>query len=310
MASSSGAQKTVAVAAPSNRAVVPQVPGLVAVAAEDTGKALILRAAAFRRQFRVSAEPVRLPPFSVGFHPQNRGGQPPNPLTVLNLAKAILKTGFCDQEADCNGVCVQAKPGDLKIHTFNIKNCDGSLMMAATLNGQTISHGSLSHSHLHQVLKNFAAALKLPLSDIIDKDGRVNLQLLEKHDEVFAKYCKLGLLWDVMHHDINDHVEVMDTIQAALNSKNALALVPSEMEALSRMGDLCAKEFAKAGAVAFESVRDMMSATMPSIADDVDFRHLFCFVIEVGGNSAPFLPDLLRFTSKFVDPKVWISLIC
>jgi hypothetical protein len=46
------------------------------------------------------------------------------------LLKDIVESGFCKEEADSGGVLVQAKPGSIEIHDFNVIACKGSPTMA------------------------------------------------------------------------------------------------------------------------------------------------------------------------------------
>jgi hypothetical protein len=81
----------------------------------------------------------------------------------VELCKEILKIGFDREEADNGGVVVAQKPGSPAFHDFNQKACDGEAYLAPVVTG-FIAFGSLSHSHLHQILKNY-------------RGGRVHLRL-------------------------------------------------------------------------------------------------------------------------------------
>ena len=58
--------------------------------------------------------------------------------------------------------------------------------------------GSLSHSHLNQVLKNVAGGVKYDLPSIVGPDGTLHLDLLAARDPAFAEHVRNGLLWEVL----------------------------------------------------------------------------------------------------------------
>jgi hypothetical protein len=99
----------------------------------------------------------------IGFHPSNRDGQGPSADRCAGLLTDILKIGFDVVEADTNGVLVEQKPGTRSIAAFNERVCEGEPCLASVMMG-VIAFGSLSHSHLNQILKNIKAAVCGPKS--------------------------------------------------------------------------------------------------------------------------------------------------
>jgi hypothetical protein len=55
--------------------------------------------------------------------------------------------------------------------------------------------------------------------------------------------------------------------------------------------------------ICFETVRDLLAATLKGMAYDPDFPHLFAFVVNLGGDNGPFLKDLRFFAAKMINPK-------
>ena len=81
-----------------------------AAAAAMSDFCLIRQAMAFRVKYRVWKK--RVPLNLLGVHKLNRGGVYPQAETVQNLALKILDGGFCVEEANHEGVCVQELPPD------------------------------------------------------------------------------------------------------------------------------------------------------------------------------------------------------
>ena len=88
-------------------------PG-AAVAAMDLGE--VKKAIAFRVKYRISSNTGqmkrRLALNLLGVHPDNRGGVYPQGDVVKNLGIRLARTGFSQEEADHQGVCVQEPPKD------------------------------------------------------------------------------------------------------------------------------------------------------------------------------------------------------
>ena len=99
--------------------------------------------------------------------------------------------------------------------------------------------GSLSHSHLNQVLKNVSGGVKYDAPSIVKPDGTVHLDLLAARDPAFAEHVENGLLWEVLAWEMEDEEpDACTVVQAAMNSKNNTYLVMHEMQALSHLSRL------------------------------------------------------------------------
>jgi len=237
---------------------------------------LIQQALIFRGKYRINDRSIRVSPAHIGFHPSNRNGQPPSGERCVALLSEILTSGFDPAEADCNGVLVQEMPGNTLIGDYNTKACEGNDLLASSVEGLAMNYGSLSHSHLNQVFKNILARLSIAGTKITNQLGHLDLKLLEEVDQVFAKYCADGLLWDILSHKIQtEEPEALNITQAACNSKNAIALIPHEMEAISNLSRLCKASAAVAAQLRFESAKKQIGLTLPGMSEDPDFINIF-----------------------------------
>ena len=84
-----------------------------------------------------------------------------------------------------------------------------------------------------------------------------------------------------------------------------MALRTSELTALDVLSGAVALALgsAVAGAVCFETVREKVRAELDMYVDLPGFIDLFEFVVNMGANKNVFIPMLLEFGAKFVDPK-------
>ena len=181
-------------------AAVAVAPVSAAVAAGATApssaddKPLILRAAALRAKYALPGGLRRIVPDQLGFHPCNRDGQPPNAERCNELCQRILEIGFDAAEADGGGVCVQEVPQQATIARFNSAVADGDPEFAA-MNSEVLPYGTLSHSHLNQILKNLLCEARGRVPQLCGPDGRFKMSLLQWRDSAFAKAAMEGLLW-------------------------------------------------------------------------------------------------------------------
>ncbi len=198
---------------------------------------------------------------------------------------------------------VQETPCSDAIWRFNMAASDGDPKLAPVVTG-SLSLGSLSHSHLNQVLRNILGCLQ-SASQITTADGCLSIDLLKHRDPAFAAACVDGLLWEILDAQMCiEEPDACTVLQAALNSKNAVYMVEHEMQVLSQMSVICHKASAMADQFSYEAVRRRLLETMPTLADDPDLKAVFGFVIDMGSEDAPFLADLRQFHKLFVDPKV------
>ena len=246
-----------------------------------------------------------MPPGHIGFHCLNRGGEASNGQWCVRLLEDILRDGYDPQEGDHAGLLVQEVPGGRDVQTFNDTALHGDPLMTPSIEGIAAQYASLSHSHLNQVFKNMLGRLVLGVAAIADMEGRASLELLRRADEKFAKACEEGLMWEILGHEITTEEERgCEIIQAAANSKNAVALAYHEMELINFLSSWCAKSSAIAEQHTFGLAREAMMVTYPDMVQDAEFVNVFKLVIDLGADRAPFLASLQSFASKFVNPQV------
>jgi hypothetical protein len=219
---------------------------------------LVRKALALRAKYRISEEKVRVAPMYIGFHPASRNGAFPSAERCITLLENILGGGFDPGEADCNGVLIQSKTLDMAIHDFNMKTCDGNQSLTPSVDGIFMSYGSLSHGHLNQVFKNILGNISFKTTRITDVHGKLSVAMLNSHDPVFAKYCRDGMLWDVLSYKLQEEEpDGPHIIQAAGNATHAAAMMPHETEAIASLSRLCGSSTAVTVRMSFESARQI-----------------------------------------------------
>ena len=159
---------------------------------------LIREAMALRVKFRLKDENQKdrakkillLTMLCVNRH--NRGGNYPNPTTVLNLLIKIFNDGFNPSDANHEGVCVQAIPSkerpvdSITELEYNINKCKHTLLEGCFEDDAEAAYSTLSHSHLLLTLLCWLKGLKVqvPLDakgvpagkwpKVLDQTGHLN----------------------------------------------------------------------------------------------------------------------------------------
>jgi len=219
------------------------------------------------------------------------------------LFKTILDAGFDAEESDSGGIVVEARPGSRAVHDFNREACDADPFHATVVTG-CIAYGSLSHSRLHQVLRNIRGGGYCIVPEV-SESGKYSLAKLRSVDPPFARAAETGLLWEILSSAIEDEEpDGCAIIQAAMNAKKSMFLMRHEMQALAALVHYTAASAVAERALSLDAVRQKLIATCPEFAGDPNFLELYRFVIDLGSGAASFLPDLRSFHELFVDPKV------
>jgi len=268
-------------------------------------KQLIRKAASLRVKYRISDDLLRIPVEQVGFHPQNRHGQHMNSERCRTLCKSIVELGFDVEEANSAGVVVQVEPGSDHFLQVNRDHCDGDNGLAPVNHerGGSLAYGTLSHSHLHQILKNIKAGVHGDCESICDEDKNYCLNKLKMVDPDFAQHVQTGLLWQVLSYKMEqENPLAVVIIQAALNAKNGIFLTNHEMEAMSALSGITSA-IAEAGLskAIVAKCRERLSLTMPQFAEDEHFLQMLEFVHDLGSQKGGFVSDLKEFHNRFVD---------
>ena len=268
---------------------------------------LIKIACAMRQKYKQGCK-VRLQPFLVGFHPKNRGGAKLSGLHVIALMRELLEKGFDKEEADCGGIVVESG-GTSMVMDYNVEACAEDPLLIACVDGKRLEYGTLAHSHLNQVLKNLLGGCVLPeecksdLKQLLGPSGSIDLSFLKEHDADFEHYVRVGLQFEVLSAQMEiEEPKAADIIQAAANHKNAIALIPHEMEAIKLMSKYCSTSARTGGQVCFESLKKQLAQSMPAVAYDPDFVYIFKMVIEASADDGPHINFLCDFFSQHIDP--------
>ena len=141
--------------------------------------------------------------------------------------------------------------------------------------GASCNYGSLSHSHLHQVLKNVKAAGPSSHPEV-SHDGKFSLTKLRTLDPDFARAVDVGLCWEMLVSNIEtEEPDGCATIQSAMNAKNGSFMVRHEMQALAVLVDYTFRTAVAGSTMSVESAKTKMKATLPEFASDSCFLDLY-----------------------------------
>ena len=207
------------------------------------------------------------------------------------MFKEVLAVGFDAEESDNGGVVVEAKTGSTVLHDFNKKACDGDPFNVPVVTG-LITYRSLSHSHLHQCLRNVRGGGVCSVPEV-SKLGKLSLAKLKTGDPAFGHAAETGLCWDILSYAIE--VEEPDgcaIIQSAMNSKNGMFLLRHEMQALAALVDYTYDSAVAERALSLDAAKRSLKLTCPEFAIDKGFLELYRYMIDLGSGVAGFLPDL------------------
>ena len=275
---------------------------LAAASADEAGGMVIIKqAACFRMKYFVRR--VRLPPGLVGVHYLNRDGIGVNATRCDELLGDFGRIGFDAQEADHDSICIEEEVGKDLILRFNMMLA-ALTPFIAKVDGDSLPYGSVAHTHVNQVCRNILLAARSERSGLVDGEGRLCLELVEKISPALANAVRSGLLWEVLSgRMVTEEKDAVFTIQAAINVKGGVQLQEHEMQAIARISRYCQSEQDVRGQVVVATVQSKISATMPEFAHCSDFQGLVAFVIDLGAEASCFISDLREFHSRFVNAK-------
>ena len=312
-------------AAKTGSAVGAARPGS-AVADHELG--LVRQAMAYRVKYRVAGGKRQMYLSLLGVHPLNRGGVYPSPETVQNLGLKLLQTGFSEDEANHEGVCVQEIPAEERscdprakekpyetYQAFNSSHCDSAPQLRDCFSRNSdVLYGTLSHSHLLLCLlamKNGAKWEWPPdWGEVFEKGaqsgGTPDFAAVAALDPSLATLLRDGVRMEVLSWKIyEEEPSACSLISQALNSGQQLALQTSELTALAVLtGSVTLElESAVAGCVSFETVKAKVRHELDMYVDQAEFIDLFDFVVSMGAGKNSFIKLSLEFGSMFVDQK-------
>ena len=318
------------VSAVAGNTTVSAVAGSGAPDAVDIGT--VRQAMAWRVKYRVKSESGqtkrRLPLQMLGVHPQNRGGVYPQGNVVKTLGIRLAGLGYSQEDADHQGVAVEQPPRDEKnpdsavaesYGEYNRRKCLGQPLLKSCFGVESnVTFGMLSHNHLLLLLLCWTNSAKWELEDkeqgllgkALNAEGRLDVDTAVAADGNFAELKPIvtqGLLVEVLSWKINvEEPGACSVICAALNAANQVALRTTELTAIAVLSGECAlhSSLACSDSIDFLKVKAACRSKLDCFVDEPEFQELFSFVINLGADNGPFIPDLLDFGSRFVDQRI------
>ena len=243
-------------------------------------------------KYKVS-EGMQLPPQLVGFDVANRDGIPLNGDRCDELLGRISVMGWDSDEANFGNICVQERPSATELLEYNRRACAASEYLADVTTDQ-ILYGTLTHSHLHQCLKNIAGSAAAAKPEAFMNGGNLSLHACTQAQPALAEAVTHGLKWTVLKWTIRDEKGAMELIQGAHNRKAGVAMKESPLQAISRLSAICSALAGSGGYVHPDQARARMQKTMPEYAGG-EFYGLMRFVVNLGAQQAPFIKNLKEF---------------
>ena len=323
VAGASAAAGATEVAAPS------AVAGPSAVA-DSLSVGSMMKAMAMRVKYRIETEPGkckrRMPIIRLCCHPENRGGMYPQGDVVKQLAIKLAKEGYDQEEADHQGVCVQETPAnEVTMHAFavaessyleyNKSMCCGSDVLSSCFGFDSVaSFGMLSHNHLLLVLLSWlnGAEWNLTIEErqilAVGDNGRLNLQAAVAVENLKQMHTSIqeGLMVEVLSWKINvEEPGACVLISNALNSASEMALRTTELTAMSVLSGECAlhSNAMNSHKIDYETIKARLQLRIPGFVAEPEFPDFFECIINLGAHKNSFIPELLRFGSRFVNQK-------
>ena len=289
---------------------------------EITAK-LIKIAGCLRAKYRVAATTL-MPLQCLGIHQKNRSGVFPQWHRSQNLMQNIFSVGFSKEVAWHQGVCVEELPqekqpaGYVTLHNWN-KDC--SLrhpdLNNFVRNPDHVTHGTLSRSHLLLILKllrNQQRSWPWPekYKDLVMSNNGLDMSALQELDSDLADVLTQGLKMEVLSWKMmQEEPQGCSQISQALNMGNDIAMATSEATALAVLSDTVTFALKNAQltqkavrTVAYDAVRQSVAAELREFVDREGFVEMFDYVMNMGANTAPFIPALVDFTSVWVNSEL------
>ena len=102
-----------------------------------------------------------------------------------------------------------------------------------------------------------------------------------------------------------EELGVCALISNALNESSSMALRTTELTALSVLSGECAlhSNALNSNTIDFESMKMRLQLSIPTFVAEPEFQELFECAINLGASKSSFIPELIRFGSKFVNQK-------
>ena len=181
-------------------------------------------------------------------HPKNRGGIHPQGMRVKDLAQKVMapSMGWDQAEVEFGGCVVKEvpeehrPPGYETYQAFTVKNCEGSELLYPVQEGIQIGIGSLAHGHITFVLKGCWSGARFEVEGISvtegPRKGCIDMDLWKAAYPRMYQTAIEGLPAETLHWKINlEEPQAATIISRALNEKNRLGMMPTELECLATL---------------------------------------------------------------------------
>ena len=230
----------------------------------------------------------------VGFDCANRDGIPLSGERCDELLAAIEAMGWDVDEANFGNICVQERPGSDALLKFDAGSCVANQFLANIV-VDSLPFGSLSHSHLHQCLKNIASGCLASKPTTFMLNGKLSVDAVASVSLALAESVAKGLQWTVLSWKIRDVAGAMELIQAAWNRKAGVAMKESCMQAVARLAAICNNLADADKHVDYNKARALLQRTMPEVANSVVSIAVLHFCVTLGSSRAPWINDIKMF---------------
>ena len=179
---------------------------------------------------------MRIPPLSVGVHPQNRDGLMLNATDVHQLLDSISHVGFVPSRVDAIGIEVASEQD----HMYNQRLVDGAGGSLGSMDSKLLKVLSLSASHTNFALRLVACSARHESAEL-SVNGVLSLQQVKARDGVLAEHVERGLCWRVISKEVAEAFpSILQLIQASQNA--TLQKSESEVQLLRRIFSLASSQ--------------------------------------------------------------------
>ena len=223
---------------------------------------------------------MRLPPMSVGVHPQNRDGLMLNAADVHQLLDSISQVGFVPARIDAIAVEI----GDEEHRVYNQRLVDAAGGALGTMDSKLLKVLSLSASHTNFALRLVACSARHDSTEL-SVNGLLSLQQVRARDSVLAEHVEHGLSWRVISKEVAEAFpKILQLIQASQNA--TLQKAESEVQLLRRIFSLASNQ----ASPDFQAIKKMALSSKPPCGDC--FAPLYNFALRFcGGSEGSFLRE-------------------
>ena len=223
---------------------------------------------------------MRIPPLSVGVHPQNRDGLMLNATDVHQLPDSISHVGFVPSRVDAIGIEVASEQDRM----YNQRLVDGAGGSLGSMDSKLLKVLSLSASHTNFALRLVACSARHESAEL-SVNGVLSLQQVKARDGVLAEHVERGLCWRVISKEVAEAFpSILQLIQASQNA--TLQKSESEVQLLRRIFSLASSQ----DSPDFQAIKKVALSSKPPCAEC--FPALYNFALRFcGGTDGRFLRE-------------------